>query len=356
MRLADTLRLVISRSCPLYAIESDATGNVVRMVMRKTLVKLILLSGIACTASSALAQTAIEGRVDRLEREMRAVQRKVFPGGNNQYFPPDITPAEPRVQSPGVPATSALSDLSARVSAVESQLTVLTGQSEQHQYKLQQLEEAFNAYRRSTDARLKALEDAAASTTAPLAAPAPGGTASAGGATTPRLAPPRSAAPATKPAPATAKPAAVDPERAARVAAIEKPATSDPADDLYVYGFRLWQAKLYTEAEAPLKQVVAKYPTHRRASWAQNLLGRSYLDQGKPSLASHAFYDNYKNFPDGERAPDSLFYLAAALKRLGKTSTDVCKVYDELLDVYGTRISVTMKADVARNRTAEKCK
>lgn len=339
------------------------------MAMRKNLMTLILLTGIVCVGAPALGQSAIEGRVDRLEREMRAVQRKVFPGGNGQYFPPDITPADPKVQAPGVPATSAISDLTARVSAVESQLTALTGQSEQHQYKLQQLEEAFNAYKRTTDARLKALEDSAASTTAPLAAtpatpatPAPG---TAGGAT-PRvgapLARPAAATPTPTPKPATAapssaaKPAPVDPERAARIAAIEKPATADPADDLYVYGFRLWQAKLYPEAEAPLKQVVAKYPTHRRASWAQNLLGRSYLDQGKPSLASHAFYDNYKNFPEGERAPDSLFYLAAALKRLGKTSADVCKVYDELLDVYGNRISATMRAEVAQNRAAEKCK
>ncbi|MBA3879877.1 MAG: hypothetical protein C0500_09195 [Sphingobium sp.] len=290
---------------------------------------------------AAQAQSAIEGRVDRLEREMRAVQRKVFPGGNAQYFAPDITPADPPVQSPGVPATSAISDLAARVSALEAQLTSLTSQTEQNQYKLQVLEEAFNAYKRTTDARLKALEDGASSTA----------TATTGPAVPPTV-------PATKPATTTAKPTtpALDPARASRVAAIEKPATGDAADDLYVYGYRLWQAKLYPEAEVPLKQVVAKYPTHRRASWAQNLLGRTYLDQGKPSLASHAFYDNYKNFHDGERAPDSLFYLAAALKQLGKPSADICKVYDELLDVYGAKITATMKADVARNRTAEKCK
>lgn len=313
--------------------------------MRKTILTLILLAATICTASGAQAQTGVEGRVDRLEREMRAVQRKVFPGGNGQYFPPDITPADQPVQSPGVPASSAVSDLAARVSALESQQTSHTGQIEQIQHKLQLLEDAFTAYKRTTDARLKALEDGAASTSAPT-----------GGAVVNE--PLRPTTPVAKPATTPAKPAnpALDPARASRVAAIEKPATNDAADDLYVYGYRLWQAKLYPEAEIPLKQVVAKYPTHRRASWAQNLLGRTYLDQGKPSLASHAFYDNYKNFHDGERAPDSLFYLAAALKQLGKPSADVCKVYDELLDVYGAKISATMKADVARNRTAEKCK
>lgn len=320
--------------------------------MRKTILTFVLLATTVAVPGGALAQSAIEGRVDRLEREMRAVQRKVFPGGNGQYFPPDITPADQPVQSPGVPASSAVSDLTARVNALEAQLTSLTGQTEQTQHKLQLLEDAFNAYKRATDARLKAIEDGAGAA-APVVSTAPeDGTRPTSATTKPVTSP-------TKPgAPTTAKPTtpATDPARAARVAAVEKPATSDAADDLYVYGYRLWQAKLYPEAEVPLKQVVAKYPTHRRASWAQNLLGRTYLDEGKPSLASHAFYDNYKNFHDGERAPDSLFYLAAALKQLGKPSSDICKVYDELLDVYGTKISATMKADVTRNRTTEKCK
>lgn len=160
-------------------------------------------------------------------------------------------------------------------------------------------------------------------------------------------------------APVATKPTtsvAVDPARAQLVAAVEKPSTADPADDLYVYGFRLWQAKLYPEAQSQLKQVVSKYPTNRRASWAQNLLGRAYLDEGKPSLASLAFYENYKKFPDGERAPDSLYFLTVALKRLGKPSADICQVYDELSEVYATKITAQMKDDIARGRVTEKCK
>ena len=53
---------------------------------------------------------------------------------------------------------------------------------------------------------------------------------------------------------------------------------------------------------AALRPVVAKYPKHRRASYAQNLIGRAYLDEGKPSLAAVAFYNNYKDRPSGARA------------------------------------------------------
>nr|MBA4771369.1 hypothetical protein [Sphingobium sp.] len=43
-------------------------------------------------APAATAQTTVEGRVDRLEKEMRAVQRKVFPGGQ---------PLEAEISRPG---------------------------------------------------------------------------------------------------------------------------------------------------------------------------------------------------------------------------------------------------------------
>ncbi len=332
--------------------------------MRKLLMAMVLVAGATLGPSAAIAQSAVEGRVDRLEREMRAVQRKVFPGGNSQYFEPQITPPDASgTPGPGTPATSPVTDLNGRVNSHDSQIATLTGQIEQAQHRLQLLDEAFTAYRRSTDARLKTLEEAVGT-----GAGTPGA-AGGGVLTLPATAPaaPVRATPAAstvkpKPAPASVSPstptspAPVDPARAKLVAAVERPATDDPADDGYVYGYRLWQAKLYPEAEVQLKQVVAKYPTNRRASWAQNLLGRTYLDEGKPSLASLAFYDNYKKFHDGERAPDSLYYLAVALKKLGKPSADICQVYDELSEVYAAKITPTMKADIARGRAEQKCK
>ncbi|WP_315763228.1 hypothetical protein [Sphingomonas sp. Y38-1Y] len=301
---------------------------------------LILLScGAAAISASAAAQDGVTQRVDRLEREMRAVQRKVFPGGNGQLIEPQITAPQSQAATPGVPATSAVADLTARVSSLESQLSSLTGQIEQNQYQLRQLQQAFEAYRKSTDAKLAA--GVAPPPVISDAAPPPRDVAAAGD--TRDAPPPRITVPAT------------GGNRAAQVAAVAKPSSGDAGEDAYTYGYRLWQAKLYPEAATALKKMVADYPQHRRASFAQNLLGRAYLDDGKPSLASIAFYDNYKKMPDGERAPDSLLYLGQSLVQLKKPA-DACKVYDELGEVYGDRISAAMKADVARARTAAKCK
>jgi TolA-binding protein len=307
-----------------------------------------LLAATALSAALALPNLAhaqsIEGRVDRLEREMRAVQRKVFPGGAGQTLEPQIVP-ESNVNAPGTPAGSALSDLTQRVAAIENQITSMTGQVEQGQYRLRQLEEAFNAYKRSTDARLKALEEGASSvgTGGPVIAPVDLGE------------PARPNRPTRPPVEEVVAPKPTG-TRAQQVAAIAKPSTGDPAEDGYTYGFRLWSAKLYPEARRELEAVATKYPQHRRASYSQNLLGRAYLDSGAPSLAAVAFYENYKKNPNGERAPDSLYYLAQALTKLKKPAGEVCKVYTELDQLYGPQLSAEMKAGVAEGRVAQKCK
>jgi TolA-binding protein len=323
--------------------------------MRILLATAALATVIGWSGAASAQGSAMEGRVDRLEREMRAVQRKVFPGGAGQTVEAQIT-AERDTVVPGTPAGTPIADLNQRVTSIESQLTSLTGQIEQGQYRLRQLEDAFNAYKRSTDARLKALEDTASSVGAAETA---GDTAGLGEAparpvTRPvtRPAPaPTTGAPAEKPA--TPKPSGT---RAQQVAAIEKPATGDAAEDGYTYGFRLWSAKLYPEARKELEAVAKKHPEHRRASYAQNLLGRAYLDAGAPSLAAVAFYENYKKNPNGERAPDSLYYLAQALTKLKKPSSEICKVYNELDQLYGERLSAEMKTGIAEGRAAQKCK
>lgn len=318
--------------------------------MRTGFCAALLLAGVSLpTAVQAQAQGNVEVRVDRLEREMRAVQRRVFPGGAGATVDPQITTPDTIMPAPGTPSGSAVADLTARVSALETGVRSVTGQVEQTGFRLRQLEDAFAAYKTATDARLKALEGGA-SIAAAGAGPTPATTAAAGNTAASR--PAAATPPATRP---TARPAA-DPARAEAVAAIEKPATGDAAEDGYTYGFRLWDAKLYPEAAVALKTVADKYPKHRRASFAQNLLGRSYLDDGKPSLASLAFYDSYKKWPEGERAADSLFYLARALVTLKKPAADVCKVYDELTEVYGTKLSSSMKADVEKGRATQKCK
>lgn len=279
------------------------------------------------TIVPAGAQTAgVEVRVDRLEKEMRAVQRKVFPGGTP--IEAQITRAPAPTVVPGSPSASPVTDLIARVSALETQLATLTGQSEENSYKIKQLEAAFAKYKAEADSRLP---------TAPPPAVRP--TASA-------TTPPTAASPVRS--------ASADDTRKAAVAAIERPETGDAAGDAYTYGYRLWDAKFFPEAQAQLKATVEKYGDSAVGSRANNLLGRAYLDDGKPALASVSFYENYQKRPRGDRAPDSLAYLGEALIQLKKPA-DACKVYSELEQVYGATLSSSLRAMTDKGRTRAKC-
>jgi TolA-binding protein len=315
--------------------------------MRKALIFVILATGVM--GIPAFAQSDVTAlRVTKLEKEMKAVQRKVFPNG---------VAVEPEIggvasgSGAGTPASSPLADLTARVDALETQLKSMTGQVEQNGFRLKKLEDAMKAY----DARLKVVEgadEAAPAATAPIAAPkAPTATTTAL-ATTPKpvVAVARPIAPTVK----AATPLKADPKRKALIDAVEIPVSGDAVEDAYTYGFRLWTAKLYPEAQVKLKEFVAKNATHKRASYAQNLLGRAYLEEGKPALASVAFYDNYQKMPRGERASESLYWLGIALTRLNKQA-DACKVYKEFDDVYGAKAGSDLKAKVAKGRTDAKC-
>jgi TolA-binding protein len=111
---------------------------------------------------------------------------------------------------------------------------------------------------------------------------------------------------------------------------------------------------MYPDAETELKKVADQYPKHRRASFAQNLLGRAYLDEGKPALAAVALYDSYKKWPQGERAAESLYWLGQALIELKKPA-DACKVYAQFNDDYAATAAASLKAQVAAGRKRAKC-
>ena len=295
---------------------------------------------------------AIGKRVDRLEKEMRAVQRSVFPGGSPAFFEGEIAPDN--VAGDRVKSSAPVIDLTARVDALESQLQTLTGQTEQNAFQLRELEKQFTAYKAEMEKRLAAPPTAVETIPASLpVTPAVRPPATTAASTTKPATTTPAATPTKKPATTAAAPTA-SAARLALVKKVEIPATGNETDDAYNYGYRLWEAKLYPEAQTQLKEVVAKWPNHRLSSFAQNLLGRAYLDEGKPNLAAVAFYNNYKQNPGGARAPHSLMYMGVALDRLGRKA-DACKAFAELESTYGDKAPQDVRNDAAAAKTKAGC-
>ena len=330
------------------------------------MVKMSVLRGSALSSAAAFAvflgafpaqaQNSVDTatRIDRLERELRAVQRRVFPGGGSSggMFNPETGPANagtaPEI-NPSQGNTSAIGDLSVRIDSIEAQLARLTGEVEQMGNRQRQMDAAMTQLRN----RIENLE-VSSPNAPPLSAPAPLPISPA-----PTPAPRPTPTPAPRPststsAPAPAPTAAQTAERRARVAAIEVPASGNAAEDAYLYGYRLWEARLYPEAQAQLQRVVDQYPNHRRASYAGNLAGRALLDNNQPALAIRAFYDNYRTRPRGERAGDSVYYMGMSLIRLNRRE-DACRTFDEFNTVYGATATQSLKNQVAAGRTTARC-
>ena len=282
----------------------------------------LLLVPEAMVAAQDLDPVRVEKRVGKLESEMRAVQRKVFPGGDPKYFEPEIAPAA--VAAPaavGTPASAPLVDLSARVGELERQLREMTGQVEANQFKLRQLEEAQAKLRGDLEFRLNALE---------------------GGAT--------SAPTVVVPAKPGAKPVAAKPEPKVDAA---KPAPGN-ADAAWKAAYADVLAKDWPAAETAMTDFIAAWPKSTRIPQAQYWLGKSFAARDQHAQAAKSFLELYQTAPLSPRAPDSLIGLATAMNGLKKPK-DACRVLGDLDSVYGEKLTPAQKADAAALRAKAKC-
>ncbi len=291
-------------------------------------------------AQTAAPGAATEARLKKVESEVRALQRKVFPDGAGKFFEPEIAPpATAGTTTPLVPAGAPGTELIARIDAVEAALARATAQAEETSNRMGKLE-----------ARLAALEAGAApATESPVAATVPPPRTSITGTVTGNTA--AMTAASTPAAQGSVGPSAA---RLAAVAAIEKPVSTDKGEDDYLYGFRLWEAKFYPEAAQQLKTTTEKHPKHKRISFARNLLGRAWLDDGKPGTAAQVFLQNYQADKTGERAPDSLLYLAVAMTRLKETQR-ACVALAEFAEVYPQEAAGRLASQYGAAQKAVKC-
>ena len=309
----------------------------------KTRLTAALAAGAALTLVPMTAQAqrqappTPEQRLDRLEKQVQQVQRQIFPKGR---------PADTAGFADDPAATqSSVVNLDQRLDALEKQVADLVRQSEESGNRLRTLEGAIAQLKTDQDQRIGALEQkmSEAVTVAPTNAPAetvPATTPAKPKATPPKT-PPKKAA-AAEPAPAEGGPS------------VETAATTDPGEEAYSEGFRQWQAGQYDEAIATLKSFVASNPKHRRVSYANNLIGRSLMSKGQTRDAANIFLANYRGNPGGERAADSLYYLAQAAMQLGQPG-QACKVYAEFDAIYGSKARADLKKQVNDGKAQAQC-
>ncbi|KWV90995.1 tol-pal system YbgF family protein [Erythrobacter sp. YT30] len=308
--------------------------------------------GAGCAALAVLAlpvpsvaQDNSEARLRKIEAEIRALQRNVFPGGDGRFFEPQISPEtgaqEGAANTANRPSTTAVTDILARLDAMEAQLQRLTAVSEEQSNAIALMDERITAMETagtlpdpigdlSSDASEPAETTSAVDSN--LSAQGAGDVVDAG-------------------ATSVSGPSA---ERLAAVQAITKPQTDDAGDDEYSYGFRLWDAGFYPEARQQLTKYVKEYPSHFRVTYGRNLLGRAYLDDGMPEDAARWFLRNYQADKTARRAPDSLLFLAESMIELNDT-TRACIALAEFAETYPAVATGRLADQYQSNRQKVTC-
>ncbi|MFL0357505.1 tol-pal system YbgF family protein [Erythrobacter sp. GH1-10] len=320
-----------------FAVRAASPTTLIR-----TIAGFALAATVATTPVPAMAQDGVsEARIRKIEAEIRALQRNVFPGADGRFFEPQISSdATGQPTRTNQTSTTAVTDILARLDAIELQLQRLTSLTEENTNALGLMEERVAALEASREGGSPAgpvSEEPA--TDSNLAAMT-------GGATETTAQPEAESAPQTETGPSAARLAAVQ--------EIAKPQTDDAADDEYSYGFRLWNAGFYPEARQQLASFIEQYPDHWRITWGRNLLGRAFLDDGLPEEAARWFLRNYQADRTAARAPDSLLFLAESMIAMDDTRR-ACIALAEFGETYPAVASGRLLDQYEANRRKVTC-
>ncbi|HCH55768.1 MAG TPA: tol-pal system protein YbgF [Rhodospirillaceae bacterium] len=349
----------------------------------------------ACTVLACLIPVGVSAqnpgiqellnRVDRLQRELTALQRHVYQD--------KTVPANPSQPSSAVPADPRMAARhSVRIAQLENEISRLTGRMEEIDFALNRIEARLDKLVVDLDQRLTALEGGGrrisdAETPLPVSVPpneslnlrplperAPALTPPAASAVpVPAPARPVPSQPGvlgtipkdlavTKPrgpktvssAPPPARPADVPTASVALSAETPALPPGTPKSQ-YDYALSLMLGQQdFAAAERALKAFVEQHPQDDLAGNAQYWLGETYYVRRSYQNAAFAFAEGYQRYPKNRKAPDSLLKLGMSLSRMGKRK-EACTAFSRFLSKY-TRANDRLKARIDRERRQAKCR
>lgn len=262
-------------------------------------------------AAPAAAQSTGD-RLERIEREIGALQRYVYSGGGGAGGGGGADPAyRERVE--------------VRLNSLEGEVRDLTGRVEELNHSVRRLQDRLDKLVQDVDFRLTAMERAAQ-----------GGGAPGGGA-------PGAPAPSPAPSPAPRTSATEPPAATPRTGGAPSSAPSEPsrtaalptgsAMELYDHARQLLSQTRYDEAEAAFREFLQRYPNNALTENARYWLGETYYVRKRYDDAAAAFLEGYQKHPKGSKAADNLLKLGLSLSALQK-GPEACVALEKLVREY----------------------
>jgi tol-pal system protein YbgF len=267
-------------------------------------------------SSAAVAQPASwnstqAAKLERLERDMMALQRQVYRGeapapGTNQGYGQD---------------TAAID---VRISQLEEQMRRIMGKLEELEHRQRQLQQTSDARFEQIETKLFALEEKSMTAAQQPAA------------ATPSTA---TAAPTDAPPPTIVKGGQAMNEEQAR--------------KLYHQAFQALNQSKRDEARQMFTQFTQNHPKHELSGNAYYWMGETYYAEKEYLQAADKFRQGYEAKPTGNKAPDNLLKLGMSLANIEK-KREACIVYGQLESRFPAMNS-NLKTKLAKEKASAGC-
>lgn len=292
--------------------------------MKKVLLFLSFLLFVSPTAlgQSPTDNTVLKMRIDKLDQELRALQR-LSDQGYRSDSATSLTPDQMRL----------IADMGIRLEKLESELRSVTGKLEELSHQTKVLDKNFNLFRQDLQMQLQNI--GSSSNPDSVEAKKPNNTDDNQGETPLIL----TTTPSTPTVPLTQR----------LVPSLPRASI----DEQYDFALSYLRKGDYFNAEQLFQQLLTLYPGHAIASNAQYWLGETFYARQNYPEAAKAFLSGFQKFPQGSKGADSLLKLGLSLAAMGQIE-EACNAYTELKARY-PQVSKEITARITIEQQRHNC-
>lgn len=226
-----------------------------------------------------------------IRQELEILQRQVY-----------------REQNDGISNPRSAADIAVKIGEFDEKLRRLSGQVDEANYKIRQLENKIELINKDVDVRIKMIEGKPVSGN--------GGAVSA------------SAAEKFKAPVAVGAPQAVTGDSIAKGDDLA-PVKTKAIQQIYDEGLEAVKISDYAVAEQRFNEILKKAPDDKLAGNAQYWLGEVFYGQKNYQKAAVAFAKVIEKYKDGPKGPDSLLKLGMSMQNL-KKNTEACQAFKSM--------------------------
>lgn len=254
-----------------------------------------VLAAVAVGGTTAQAQQynsePVMNEITAIRQELEILQRQVY-----------------REQNDGISNPRSAADIAVKIGEFDEKLRQLSGQVDEANYKIRQLENKIELINKDVDVRIKMIEGKAVSGN--------GGTVSA------------SATEKFKAPVAVGAPKAVTGDSIAKGDDLA-PVKTKGIQQIYDEGLEAVKVSDYVVAEQRFNEILKKAPDDKLAGNAQYWLGEVFYGQKNYQKAAVAFAKVIEKYKNGPKGPDSLLKLGMSMQNL-KKNTEACQAFKSM--------------------------